>query len=115
MTAMLPSWAHGRQWQERHGSQGFSQVRSASMERIAVLILDSVVAFDLAIAAEIFGHADERERYEVAVCGQRAGRVATSTGFDIVAPHGLGAVRRADTIIVPGFEHTERPVPPAVV
>jgi len=85
------------------------------MERIAVLALDSVVAFDLAIAAQVFGHEEERERYELAVCAQRAGRVATSTGFDIVAPHGLAAVRRADTVIVPGYERTDRPVPPAVV
>jgi transcriptional regulator GlxA family with amidase domain len=85
------------------------------MHRIAVLALDGVVAFDLSIPAQIFGHDDERDRYEVAVCAQRAGRLATSTGFDIVAPHGLGAVRRADTIIVPGFEHIDRPVPAAIV
>jgi transcriptional regulator GlxA family with amidase domain len=85
------------------------------MERIAVLALDSVVAFDLSIPAQIFGHRDERDRYRVAVCAERAGPVATSTGFDIVTSHGLATLRRADTIVVPGFEHTERPVPPAVV
>src|SRR5919202_2118561 len=85
------------------------------MERIAVLALDSVVAFDLAIPAQIFGHRDERDRYRVMICAERPGPVATSTGFDIVAPHGLEAVRRAGTVIVPGFEHTERPVPPAIV
>jgi transcriptional regulator GlxA family with amidase domain len=85
------------------------------MERIAVLALDSVVAFDLSIPAQIFGHHDERDRYRVSICAERPGPVATSTGFDVVAPHGLATLRRADTIIVPGFEHTERPVPPAVV
>jgi transcriptional regulator GlxA family with amidase domain len=85
------------------------------MHRIAVLALDSVVAFDLSIPAQVFGHRDERDRYAVAVCAERAGPVATSTGFDIVAPHGLATLRRAHTIVVPGFEHTERPVPPAVV
>src|SRR4051812_38491451 len=84
------------------------------MHRIAVLALDSVVAFDLSIPAQIFGHHDERDRYRVSICAERAGPVATSTGFDIVAPHGLHALRRADTIIVPGFERTAAPVPRAV-
>jgi transcriptional regulator GlxA family with amidase domain len=87
----------------------------AGMHRIAVLALDSVVAFDLAIPAQIFGHRDERDRYRVAICAERPGPVATSTGFDIVASHGLHTVQRADTVIVPGFEHTERAVPATVV
>src|SRR4051812_12384510 len=85
------------------------------MHRIAVLALDSVVAFDLSIPAQIFGHRDERDRYRVSICAEQAGPVRTSTGFDIVAPHRLRALPRADTIVVPGFEHTERAVPPAMV
>jgi transcriptional regulator GlxA family with amidase domain len=85
------------------------------MHHIAVLALDTVVAFDLAIPAQIFGHQDERHRYKVSICAERPGPVATSTGFDIVARAGLPTVRRADTVIVPGFEHTEAQVPPAVV
>jgi transcriptional regulator GlxA family with amidase domain len=85
------------------------------MHQIAVLALDSVVAFDLSIPAQIFGHRDERARYRLTVCAEHPGPVETSTGFAIVAPHGLEAVRRADTVIVPGFEHTEREVPAAIV
>jgi transcriptional regulator GlxA family with amidase domain len=85
------------------------------MHEIAVLALDSVVAFDLSIPAQIFGHRDERDRYRLTVCAEERGPVQSSTGFAIVAPRGLQAVRRADTVIVPGFEHTERPVPPAIV
>jgi transcriptional regulator GlxA family with amidase domain len=85
------------------------------MDRIAVLALDTVVAFDLAIPAQIFGHRDERHRYRVSICAERPGPVRTSTGFEIVARHGLGTVRRADTVIVPGLEDTWRPVPPAVI
>jgi transcriptional regulator GlxA family with amidase domain len=86
-----------------------------TVHRIAVLALDNVVAFDLAIPAQVFGHPDERDRYRVRVCAEQAGPVRTSTGFDIVAPHGVAAVRWAATIVVPGFEHTERAVPPPVV
>jgi transcriptional regulator GlxA family with amidase domain len=85
------------------------------MDHIAVLALGTVVAFDLAIPAQIFGHRDERHRYRVSICGERPGPVRTSTGFDIVARAGLPTVRRADTVIVPGFEETAMPVPPPVV
>jgi len=85
------------------------------MERIAVLALDSVVAFDLSIPAQIFGHRDERDRYRVSICAERSGPVRTSSGFDIVARAGLATVRRADTVIVPGFEETSRPVPQPVI
>ncbi len=85
------------------------------MHRIAVLALDSVVAFDLAIPAQVFGHPDERDRYALSVCGERAGPVQTSTGFAVVATHGLQTVRRADTVIVPGIQATAAPIPEAVV
>jgi transcriptional regulator GlxA family with amidase domain len=85
------------------------------MDHIAVLALDTVVAFDLAIPAQIFGHRDERRRYRVSICAERPGPVRTSTGFDIVARAGLATVRRADTVIVPGFEETWRPVPQPVI
>jgi transcriptional regulator GlxA family with amidase domain len=85
------------------------------MERIAVLALGSVVAFDLSIPAQIFGHRDQRGRYRVSVCAERPGPVRTSSGFDIVARAGLATVRRADTVIVPGFEETSRQVPQPVI
>jgi transcriptional regulator GlxA family with amidase domain len=84
------------------------------MHRIAVLALDQVVAFDLSIPAQVFGHHDERDRYALTVCGRRAGPVRSSTGFAIVATHGLGAVRQADTVVVPGIEETA-PEPDAAV
>jgi transcriptional regulator GlxA family with amidase domain len=71
---------------------------------VAVLALDRVVAFDLSIPAQIFGHQDERHRYRLTICGELAGPVRTSTGFAIVADHGLATLRRADTIVVPGIE-----------
>jgi len=79
---------------------------------VAVLALDRVVAFDLSIPAQIFGHQDERRRYRLTVCGEQAGPVRTSTGFAIVAEHGLNTLRRADTIVVPGIEDDGIPPQP---
>jgi transcriptional regulator GlxA family with amidase domain len=85
------------------------------MHRVAVLALDGVVAFDLSVPAQIFGHVDERTRYELVLCGARRGRVPTSTGFDVVASHGLRALATADTIIVPGIADRETPSPRPVL
>ncbi len=45
------------------------------MHEIVVLAVDSVVAFDLSIPAQIFGHRDERHRYRLTVCAEQAGPV----------------------------------------
>jgi AraC family transcriptional activator FtrA len=74
------------------------------VHRIAVLALDQVVAFDLAIPAQVFGHRDERDRYALTVCAERPGPVETSTGFEIVATRNLDALAEADTVVVPGIE-----------
>lgn len=70
---------------------------------VAVVALDAVVAFDLAIATQVLGHPDE-ELYAVEVCGAQAGAVATTTGFAVLVPHGLEAVERAGTVVVPGYD-----------
>jgi transcriptional regulator GlxA family with amidase domain len=85
------------------------------MHRIALLALDSVVAFDLSVPAQIFGHDDERERYELRVCGAEPGPVESSTGFAIVAGHGPEALAWADTVIVPGVGDRIAVRPPAVL
>jgi transcriptional regulator GlxA family with amidase domain len=82
---------------------------------IAVLALDGVVAFDLAIPAQVFAHSDQRGPYRLRVCGERRGEVMTSNGFAVVAEHGLEALRRADTVLVPGIEDVAAERPAAVL
>jgi len=77
------------------------------MHAVVALAIPRVVAFDLAIPAQVFGHADEAGRYEFTVCAQQPGSVPTTTGFSIDAAHGLEAITRADTVVVPGFEPDE--------
>jgi transcriptional regulator GlxA family with amidase domain len=84
------------------------------MHRVVALAIPEVVAFDLSIPAQVFGRPDPDlgpDGYEFVLCSVKAGPVPTSTGFDVVAPRGLGALRRADTVVVPGFNGG---VPPAV-
>ena len=77
---------------------------AAGVHRVAVLALESVVAFDLATPAQVF-----RGPYSLEVCAVRRGAVTTSAGFSLVADHGLEALRRADTVIVPGYATIDRP------
>jgi transcriptional regulator GlxA family with amidase domain len=81
------------------------------MHRVVALALPDVVAFDLAIPAQVFGHEDERQLYSFAVCAAEPGLVQTTTGYAIHAAQGLDALQSAHTIVVPGFSPlTDPPV-----
>jgi transcriptional regulator GlxA family with amidase domain len=86
------------------------------MHRVAVVATHGVLAFDLATPLEIFRGtqlADGRRPYRVTVCGVT--RTVRTGDFEIRCAAGLEALRRADTIIVPGVGDLDRPVPPALV
>jgi transcriptional regulator GlxA family with amidase domain len=82
----------------------------ASRHRVAALVVKEVVAFDLAIPAQVFGR--EPDLYQWAVCAPEAGPVAAETGFDVLVPYGLEALEDADTVIVPGIGDRAWPLPP---
>ncbi len=76
---------------------------ATGVHRVVALAIPEVVAFDLSIPAQVFGHRDERERYGFTVCAERPGEIPTSTGFSVNAHHGLDVLDEADTVVVPGF------------
>jgi len=84
------------------------------MHRVVALALSNVVAFDLSIAAQVFGYRDE-EIYEFTLCAPEPGPIPTTTGFALLAEHGLRALERADTVLVPGYEDPRAALPGAVV
>jgi transcriptional regulator GlxA family with amidase domain len=84
---------------------------------VAILALPSVVPFDFGVACQVFawGKPDlGAVRYHAVVCGPRRGRVTTSVGVPLALSHGLEALGRADTIVVPGVDDLDAPVPLAV-
>jgi len=89
-------------------------VRMLPMHRVVALALPQVVAFDLAIPAQVFGHCDEVDRYTFSVCSEAAGLVLTTTGYAVHVPLGLDALAAADTVVVPGYAPHDAP-PPAVL
>src|SRR5438045_82535 len=83
---------------------------------VAALIDEGVLTFDFAIPCEVFGIdrsdlADPWYEFLVVAAGER--RLRTQTGFVLEAPHGLRALERADTIVVPGWTDPDvLPSPP---
>ncbi|WP_223775469.1 helix-turn-helix domain-containing protein [Streptomyces sp. 135] len=72
------------------------------MHKVAILILDQIVALDMAAAIEVFGHvrlSDGRPAYHVRVCAEEP--EVNAGGFSLHAPWGLDTVAEADTVIIP--------------
>ena len=83
--------------------------------RVAVLVLDGAKALDVGIAAHVFAKRPGMP-YEVQVCAERAGTVEGWNGLAYAVGHGLEALERADTILVPGFrDPADVTTPPAVI
>ncbi|MFI1380680.1 GlxA family transcriptional regulator [Embleya sp. NPDC020886] len=83
------------------------------IHRVAVVVLDGVAPLDLAIPTQVFSSRPETS-YALTVCAL-SDRVATTGGFGLVIDAGLDQIRRADTVIVPGFQPLLRPPPRAVL
>jgi transcriptional regulator GlxA family with amidase domain len=80
------------------------------MHTVAAVIDQGALTFDLAIPCEVFGldRSDIASPwYEFQLVAAGEARVRTQTGFTIEAPHGLSALARADTIVVPGWSAPE--------
>ncbi|HEX2903300.1 MAG TPA: AraC family transcriptional regulator, partial [Jatrophihabitans sp.] len=89
--------------------------------RVAVLMLEPVVGFDATIPAQLLGSArDESGRalYTVTMVSPDGAPVRTETGYAIVPDRDAGALRQADTVIVPGTglpeARTSGQLPPTV-
>ncbi|HET7443420.1 MAG TPA: helix-turn-helix domain-containing protein [Solirubrobacterales bacterium] len=86
--------------------------------RVAALCFDGVVAFDLTAPAQAFGVAHEphgRPLYEFSACSFDGAEVRTTSGFGITPAGDIGALRRADTIVVPGYVAILAPPPEPIL
>jgi transcriptional regulator GlxA family with amidase domain len=91
-------------------------VHIPAMHRIAVVAAAGVVPFDLATPCEVFGRVrmpDGKPGYQVRVCGVE--REVDAGGFRMRFDHGLEALRKAETIILPGIADLALPVSPRLV
>lgn len=86
------------------------------MHTVAVLALDGVVLFDMAIPSEVFGRVQLPNGvagYRVRLCGP--GREIDAGACTMRVPFALGEIARADTVIVAGISDLDRPIDPKVL
>jgi transcriptional regulator GlxA family with amidase domain len=76
-----------------------------SVHEVAVLALDTTVAFELGLPHAFLGgavDAEGRPLYRVRVATVDGGPVRTSAGYAVLPDHDLGLLETADTVVVPG-------------
>lgn len=92
--------------------------RAPQPHRVAILCLEGLVAFDLTAPAQAFGLAyggDGSPLYEVSACSLDGEPVRSTSGFAVAPAADLGALRRTETVVVPGYADLLRPPPAAAL
>src|SRR2546426_899508 len=80
--------------------------------RVAVLALPAVIPLELGIAAEIFGR---DPHYRLTVCAEGRSASLPGSGLTVNTSTGLEGLKRADTLIIPGYEDVDATVSTGVL
>ena len=93
------------------------RAKTAGGHRVAVLAYDGLCTFEFGIAVEVFGlpRPEIADWYRFTVCAIEPGPLAATGGFKLIAGGGLEQLRRAGTVIVPGWRGIQTPVPDSLV
>src|SRR5262245_23191099 len=86
--------------------------------RVVAVAYDGLSPFEFGIVVEAFGLPRPELKvpwYRFSVCALESRPVRALGGVSIVAGRGLGALRRADTIVVPGWRGVDAPPPSALL
>ncbi|WP_405948187.1 helix-turn-helix domain-containing protein [Streptomyces prunicolor] len=83
-------------------------------EIVAVLLFSGGPIFESSIPLSVFG-IDRQDagvpRYRLLVCGGEEGPLRTTGGLELTTPHGLEAIARAGTVVVPAWRSITSPPP----
>jgi len=85
--------------------------------RVVALAYDRLATFEFAVAVEIFGLPRPElpvDWYRFSACSYDAGPLRATGGVRLIAGSGLSALRRADTIVIPGWRNPDE-LPPRPV
>jgi transcriptional regulator GlxA family with amidase domain len=87
-------------------------MRSSHRHRVAVLALPGVIALEFGTATQVFGR---DPHYELTVCAEGRAVPVPGSGFTITTSAGLEGLKRAETVIVPGYDDVDTTVASAVL
>ena len=87
-------------------------MQPASPHRVAVVVLPGVIPLEFGTAAQVFGR---DPHYDVTLCAEGRTAAVAGYGFSINTSAGLGGLRRAQTVIVPGYDNVDSTVSAAVL
>ncbi|WP_117212205.1 GlxA family transcriptional regulator [Allorhizocola rhizosphaerae] len=78
---------------------------------VAVVVFDGISPFHLSVPCMVLGERFEGwpALFDVTVCAQRPGRVATNAGFALDIAHGLDVLDTADFVIIPSWDPPREP------
>jgi transcriptional regulator GlxA family with amidase domain len=101
-------------WRIDSGSGRIAMMRKTAAKTghtVAVVVDDGLSPFEFAVACEVFGIDRSNDAgvpwYRFVVCAASPPPISALTGFTIDTAHGLEALRRADTIVVPAADYAE--------
>lgn len=80
--------------------------RSKRLTTVAVVAFDGISPFHLSVPCMVFGSdfsGPDLPRFHLLVCGENPGPLSTTAGFSIDVTHGLAALAKAHTVIVPSW------------
>src|SRR3989442_5460142 len=80
--------------------------------RVAVVVLPGVIALEFGTATQVFGW---DPHYELTVCAEDRAVAVPGSGFSINTSAGLEGLKRAETVIVPGYADANATVSTAVL
>ncbi len=85
-----------------------------SRHTVAVVAFDHISPFHLSVPCVVFGeHYPGMPPFDLLVCAAEEGLLRTTAGFRVAVDHGLEALERAQTVIVPSWrDPQERPPKP---
>jgi AraC family transcriptional regulator, transcriptional activator FtrA len=91
---------------------------SRDRRRVAALAYDGLCTFEFGIVVELFGL--QRSDlgvpwYQFEVCSADRGPIRAAGGIRVEARRGLGALRQAGTIVIPGWRRLDEQPPAALI
>lgn len=79
-----------------------------SVPSVAVVATDGFSPFHFSVPCTIFGSIlPDQKLYNLLICAQAPGPVRSTMGLTLTAEHGLEALEKADTIVIPFWPHPE--------